>query len=168
MFTFPRVPLPLCLRMAHFMVSQSPAKTEDFWMESFRRKWGLNCRNIAKDPFCPRCRSFEESSLHALVYFKAAKSCWKASIFSNSFEEWRAPDFGVLLMDQLIFIISFQLDEFIAVSWAIWYARNQFVHTRKFISAQKSLDRAYRILVAQKRLSPALLLKTTAAKYGLA
>lgn len=95
---------------------------------------GLWKRNIAQNPFCLRCRKKKETALHALIFCKASKKVWRLSSSKEILGLKGALDFGSLLPQIQESGSTISLEVVIAISWAIWFDKNKFVHEGRFFS----------------------------------
>lgn len=68
------------------------------------------------------------------------------SKWSSILNDKVSSDFGFLLLNLQDRNNVVNSEEIIALLWAIWFARNQFVHNGRRVIAKESFDRAYRLL----------------------
>lgn len=117
--------------------------------------FGLHKRNISKSPFCPRCRKAVETVSHALVYCKRAKQVWKNSDWGVKLLDNNLVDFDTILHSFLCNFSMSNIENFVVISWAIWFVRNSFVHTGVSISALETFERGSRMLDSREMFSSA-------------
>uniref|UniRef100_A0A2N9IBI9 Reverse transcriptase domain-containing protein n=1 Tax=Fagus sylvatica TaxID=28930 RepID=A0A2N9IBI9_FAGSY len=103
-------------------------------------------RRILQDPCCPICNSASETTTHALWACPYAVSVWALSPGRLQKLPSSEVDF-FLLARQFFQDMECETRELWAViCWAIWYARNKFIHESLLLPPQQTLDMATRLL----------------------
>uniref|UniRef100_A0A2N9HCL8 Reverse transcriptase domain-containing protein n=1 Tax=Fagus sylvatica TaxID=28930 RepID=A0A2N9HCL8_FAGSY len=113
----------------------------------------LHRRRVINDPLCPVCGVEVETPTHALWTCSYAGSVWAFAPGRLSKMPAMHVDF-FLLSSQILHSISHEVVELWAVTaWAIWYARNKFVHEKCLPMPQATIDMAMRLLNDFKRVT---------------
>ncbi|GMY39609.1 putative ribonuclease h protein [Fagus crenata] len=103
-------------------------------------------RRILQDPCCPICNSTSETTTHTLWACPYAVSVWALSPGRLQKLPSSEVDF-FLLARQFFQDMACEMRELWAVTcWAIWYARNKFIHESLLLPPQQTLDMATRLL----------------------
>ena len=134
-----------------------------FWracMGALPTRFSLRRCRVLADPICPICSGEDETTTHALWSCPYARTVW--ALAPGKFQKMpsSAPDFFLLAL-RIFKDLPRDLVELWAVTtWAIWFARNKFVHEQYLPPPQDTLDMAIRLLndfqrvTAMQRLNP--------------
>ncbi|GMY26919.1 putative ribonuclease h protein [Fagus crenata] len=115
----------------------------------------LHRRRVINDPLCPVCGVEVETPTHALWTCSYAGSVWALAPGRLSKMPAMHVDF-FLLSSQILHSMSHEVVELWAVTaWAIWYARDKFVHEKCLPMPQATIDMAMRLLNDFKRVTVA-------------
>ncbi|GMY05014.1 putative ribonuclease h protein, partial [Fagus crenata] len=115
-------------------------------MDALPTHFSLSCRRVVSDPLCPICFGDDETTSHVLWSCPYAGSVW--ALAPGKFQKMPSsgPDF-FSLASRIFQELPRELMEIWAVTtWAIWYARNKFVHEQYLPLPQDTLDMVVRLL----------------------
>ena len=113
----------------------------------------LHRRRVLKDSLCPICGGEIETPTHALWTCQYVGSVW--ALVPGRLSKLPAMEVDFFLLSSKIFqTMSREVVELWAVTaWAIWYARNKFVHENFLPTPQATIDMAIRLLNDFKRVT---------------
>uniref|UniRef100_A0A2N9HN71 Reverse transcriptase domain-containing protein n=1 Tax=Fagus sylvatica TaxID=28930 RepID=A0A2N9HN71_FAGSY len=113
----------------------------------------LHRRRVISDPLCPICCGGVETPTHALWTCPYAGSVWALAPGRLSKMPVMDTDFFLLSSKILNTMSSEVVEMWAAIGWAIWYARNKFVHEKFLPTPQATIDMAIRLLNDFKRVT---------------
>ncbi|KAH9776449.1 putative reverse transcriptase/RNA-dependent DNA polymerase [Citrus sinensis] len=111
-------------------------------------------RKIVQEPTCQLCKMGIENVVHALVDCKAAKKVWRLSLFVNDIQAAPGQDILSLLHGVKRMRSNADVDLFVAILWAKWNARNQWLFKGKRENPQSVVAKAEAVMEAFKRMQP--------------
>ncbi|KAH9722904.1 putative reverse transcriptase/RNA-dependent DNA polymerase [Citrus sinensis] len=156
-----RTPLPRTpqedLMIWHFDKSNEiPEKIKNFMWRAAQNLLptanNLWRKNVVGNPACQRCHCKSENVTHVLMECKAARKVWKLTDFYEDMKLLSQHDILSMLQELASRRMKKEIEQILAISWAIWYARNRFVIEGKQEEPKLTAARASAIVESYKRI----------------
>lgn len=109
-------------------------------------------RKIVQDPVCQRCCRMSEDVFHALVGCSFARKVWKLTDFYEEIKGLAHQDMLSVLQELAMMRGKKDIEQIIAVCWAIWHSRNCFVFEGKMEDPLYSATRAEAVVESYRRI----------------
>ncbi|KAH9778879.1 reverse transcriptase domain-containing protein [Citrus sinensis] len=109
-------------------------------------------KNVVGNPACQRCNCKSENVTHVLMECKAAQKVWKLTDFYEDMKLLSQHDILSMLQELASRRTKKEIEQILAIYWAIWYARNRFVIEGKQEEPKLAAARASAIVESYKRI----------------
>ncbi|KAL9450912.1 hypothetical protein AB3S75_012621 [Citrus x aurantiifolia] len=109
-------------------------------------------KNVVGNPACQRCHCKSENVTHVLMECKAARKVWKLTDFYEDMKLLSQHDILSMLQELASRRMKKEIEQILAICWAIWYARNRFVIEGKQEEPKLTAARASAIVESYKRI----------------
>lgn len=108
----------------------------------------LKSRKILDQIWCFRCSVAKEDCFHTLVGFRFAKKVWTLASFSSVLKINQHASFSCFVQSAIESLNRTDVKLLSVVSWSIWEARNNLLHSKKFERPELILSRAESLVEA--------------------
>lgn len=123
-----------------------------FWKKKIKVFMWKVVENFFMNPICQTCYNMSENVFHALMDCKAGQKVWKSTNFYKDMKMMGHQDMLIVLQEFIVKRKKKDLEQIIAVCWAICYVRSRFVIERKQENPQLLVVRVIAIVESYKKI----------------
>lgn len=109
-------------------------------------------KKMVRTPVCQRCCCKSEDAFHALMEYKDARQVWKLTEFHEDIKRMAHQDMLSVLQELAKKRKKKDVEQIIAICWAVWYARNCFVIEGKKEDPTVTAARAGAVVESYRRI----------------